>query len=111
MESRASRPAGPFDFPLDSARRFGETGQARETPVTPPSLCQHRQSKKLANPGLHNLATMGETSLANNFIREVQIQLLLFDEVSEERSDVAGVHHARVIRQAGGQGDGSDNGP
>jgi hypothetical protein len=33
-----SRPAGPFDFPLGSARGFGKTGQARETPVPPPFL-------------------------------------------------------------------------
>src|ERR1019366_4127405 len=110
MESRASPPGWTLDFPLGSARGFGKTGQARETPVTPPSLCQRRQSKKLANPGIHNLATMGEKSLANNFIREVQIQLLILDQVSQECSDVAGVHHARVIRHAGGQVDGSDNG-
>jgi len=30
-----SRQAGPFDFPLDFARGFGKTGQARETPVSP----------------------------------------------------------------------------
>src|SRR5208282_3074213 len=30
------RPAGPFDFPLGSARGFGKTGQARETHFPPP---------------------------------------------------------------------------
>src|SRR5208282_1778963 len=110
------RPAGPFDFPLGSARGFGKTGQARETHFPPPyepSTGHGRQcgqSKKLANPGIHNLATVGEQSFANDFIPDVQIQLLIFDQVSQERSDVAGVHHARVIRHAGGQVDGSDNG-
>src|ERR1039458_3375505 len=71
---------------------------------------QRGQSKKLADPGVHNLATAGEQSLANNLIFEGQIQLLIFDQMSQERGDVAGVHHARVIRHAAGQVDRSDNG-
>src|SRR5450631_1469378 len=74
------------------------------------SRCQRGQGKKLADPGVHNLAAAGEQSLANNFIFQVQIQLLIFDQVRQERSDVAGVHHARVIRHTGGQVDRSDDG-
>src|ERR1700690_466577 len=81
-----------------------------EMPVPLPSLCQRGQLEKLPNPSLHNLATASEQGLANNLIFQVQIQLLILYKVREESSDIAGIHHAGVIRHAIGQVDGSDDG-
>src|ERR1700687_4710202 len=86
------------------------SGRARR-PSLHRSRCNSGQSKELADPGVHNLAAAREQSLANNFIFEIQIQLLIFDQVSQECSDVAGVHHARMIRHDGSQVERSDDGP
>src|SRR5208337_2229116 len=50
------------------ARLDGRDARPSTTWRITASPCQRWQSKKLADPGIHNLATVGEQSLANNLI-------------------------------------------
>src|ERR1700722_5274130 len=71
---------------------------------------QGRHLEKFADAGVYHFSAVGDHGLANNFILQVQLQLTLLHHVEQERGDVAGVHLAGVVRNAGGQVDGADDG-
>src|SRR3984957_7712958 len=71
---------------------------------------QGRHLEKVPDAGTHYFATVGDHGLANNFILQVQLQLTFLHHVEQERGDVAGIHLAGVVRNAGGQVDGADDG-
>src|ERR1700691_4623981 len=88
-------------FQPDPYRQSPPTRRAPR--VRPWSLCQRRQLEELPPPGVRYLSVTRQQSVANNLVFKIQIQLLIFDQVSQEVGDVAGEHHAGMIRHAGGQ--------
>src|SRR5580692_722799 len=66
--------------------------------------------EEIAHAGVHHFSAIRDHGLADDFILQVQLQLAVFHHVEKERREVAGVHLAGVVGDAGGQVDGADNG-
>lgn len=58
-----------------------------------------RHAEPLRGRGMDDLALVREEGPARHFVGHVEVQCALFDDVLEERKDVAGVEKARVGRQ------------
>src|SRR5580692_11401154 len=66
--------------------------------------------EKIAHTGVHHFSAIRDHGLADDFILEVQLQLAVFHHIEQERGEIAGVHLAGVVGDAGGQVDGADDG-
>jgi hypothetical protein len=68
-----------------------------------------RQSKEFTHAGLHDFSVVGEQGFANDFVLQVEVEFLVFNQVQQKIGGVASVHLAGVVRNAAGHVNGTDD--